>query len=149
MMNVTRYEPWQALTQWNRELGRVFFRTSLNGDRPVTKAQIDDWVPAVDIQEEADNYVIYADIPGVDPKDIEITMEKGVLSIQGQRKDETKASYENYQRVERVQGSFSRRFNLPEQVDTESISATGKHGVLEIIIPKLKLEPPRKINVQS
>jgi len=149
MMNVTRYEPWHALTQLNRELGRAFFRTPLNGDRPVAKAKIEDWVPAVDIQEAADNYVIHADIPGVDPKDIEITMEKGVLSIQGQRKDETKVSHENYQRVERVQGLFSRRFNLPEQVDTESISATGKNGVLEVIIPKLKAEPPRKINVQS
>ncbi len=149
MMNVTRYEPWYALTQLNRELGRVFFRTPLNGDRPVTKAQVDDWLPAVDIQEEADNYVIHADIPGVDPKDIEITMEKGVLSIQGQRKDEAKESHENFQRVERVQGSFSRRFNLPEQVDIASISATGKNGVLEVIIPKLKAELPRKINVQS
>jgi len=149
MMNVTRYEPWHALTQLNRELGRAFFRAPLNGDRQVAKAQVDNWVPAVDIQEEADKYVIHADIPGVDPKDIEITMEKGVLSIQGQRKEETKASHENYQRVERVQGAFSRRFNLPEQVDIESISATGKHGVLEVTIPKLKAEQPRKINVQS
>lgn len=105
------------------------------------------WIPLVDIKEEADKFVIHADIPGVDPKDIDITMEKGILTIKGERETAKEDERQNYKRVERTKGTFYRRFTLPDSVDAEKITATGKHGVLEVIIPKLPVVQPRRINI--
>lgn len=105
------------------------------------------WMPRVDIKEDPDRFLIQADIPGVDPKDIEIHMEKGVLTIKGERDSETKEEGDTYSRTERQRGSFHRRFALPESADQDAIAATGKHGVLEISIPKRPAETPRRIEV--
>ncbi|MCB1612667.1 MAG: Hsp20/alpha crystallin family protein, partial [Xanthomonadales bacterium] len=105
------------------------------------------WAPHVDIKEEPGRFVIQADIPGVDPKDIEVHMEKGILSIKGERKHEAKQENEKYTRVERSHGVFYRRFALPDSADAEGISANGKHGVLEIIIPKRPETTPRRIAI--
>lgn len=105
------------------------------------------WSPAVDIKEENECYVIKADIPGVDPKDIEVTFDNGVLSIYGERKLENEEEKDGYKRVERAYGSFSRQFTLPDSVQTEQINAKGKNGVLEIIIPKAEKAKPKKITV--
>jgi HSP20 family protein len=103
----------------------------------------------VDICEEDKRFVIEADIPGVDPRDIEINMDKGVLSIRGERKSERKVEEGNYTRVERSRGVFHRRFALPDSADPQGISAKGKHGVLEISIPKRPETTPRKIEIQT
>src|SRR5512144_1894305 len=103
-----------------------------------------DWVPAVDIKEEGNVYILQADLPGIDPKDIEITLEKGVLTLKGQRAAETKEETEKYRRVERVRGTFLRRFSLPETVETEKVSAKYPNGVLEVIVPKGAATQPRK-----
>jgi HSP20 family protein len=102
----------------------------------------------VDIREEDKRFVIEADIPGVDPKDIEVHMDKGILSIRGERKSEHTVNEGNYTRVERSRGLFHRRFALPDSADPEGISATGKHGVLEISIPKRPETTPRKIEIK-
>lgn len=107
------------------------------------------WQPRVDIKEEPKRFVIAADIPGVDPKDIEIHMEKGVLTIKGERNAETKTEDGKFTRVERVHGSFYRRFALPDTADAEQIRATGKHGVLEIVIPKKAEAAPRRITIND
>ena len=106
------------------------------------------WMPAVDIQEEGDRFVLHADIPGVDPKDIEITMENGVLTIRGERTLQNEEEQKNFKRIERVHGSFYRRFTLPDTANPEKISASGKHGVLEIVIPKRPIAQPRRISVE-
>jgi HSP20 family protein len=106
------------------------------------------WAPRVDIKEEPQRFVIQADIPGVDPKDIEIHMDKGILSIKGERKIESSASSDEYSRVERAHGMFYRRFALPDSANPEGITASGKHGVLEISIPKKPETTPRRIEVQ-
>jgi len=105
------------------------------------------WTPAVDIKEEPERFVIHADIPGVAPEDIEITMDNGVLSIKGERAYEHKEERKDYKRMERVRGTFYRRFSLPDTADAEKIAATGKNGVLEIVIPKHPVAQPRKIEV--
>jgi HSP20 family protein len=92
--------------------------------------------------------VILADIPGVDPKDIEVSMDKGILSIKGERNAENKEQARKYTRVERSWGSFYRRFALPDSADADGISASGKHGVLEISIPKKAETTPRKIEIK-
>ena len=93
--------------------------------------------------------MIAADIPGVDPKDIEIHMERGVLTIKGERNAESKTEEANFTRVERTHGSFYRRFALPDTADADKISAHGAHGVLEIVIPKKPETTPRRISINS
>ena len=143
-MAITRYEPWSLLNQLQREL-------LSSQDEKTTEGSIAtaEWAPAVDIKEEADKFVIYADIPGVKPDAIEVSMEAGVLTVKGQKESETKTEKEGYKRVERTSGSFYRRFSLPDSADGEAINAKCKHGVLEIIIPKREAIKPKRINVTS
>ena len=137
-MQLIRYQPWGAFDLMDRLAAR----------RAGHYSQEADWTPSVDIKEEAERFVIHADVPGVDPKDIEISMEDGVLSLSGERKTETRTEQDGWKRVERHSGKFLRRFTLPEGTDAENISAQGSHGVLEIIIPKIAKVAPRKIAIK-
>ena len=101
----------------------------------------------MDIKEEKDRFVLKADVPGVDPTKIEVTMEAGVLTIQGERMLDDPQDRDEYKRMERRYGTFYRRFSLPDTADAEKISATGKNGVLEVAIPKKEKAQPRKITV--
>jgi HSP20 family protein len=139
-MALTRYEPWGLLSQLQRELDRNVAEGS---------TATAEWSPAVDIKEDADKFVIHADIPGVKPEEIDINMENGVLTIKGEKKSESKTEKEGYKRVERTYGSFYRRFSLPDTANAEAISASSKHGVLEIVIPKREAVLPKKINVKA
>jgi HSP20 family protein len=148
-MSLVRYEPWGLLNQLHGEIDRLFdTRLPRYGDDRDQLAT-SDWVPAVDIREENDRYVIHADVPGVKPEDIEVHMENGVLSITGKRDTESSEEREGYKRVERVQGSFFRRFSLPDTADAEAISAKSRDGVLEIAIPKQAKVMPKRIKVES
>ena len=148
-MSLVRYEPWNLLNQWPADISRLFDprmrRISEDGDQLATS----DWTPAVDIREEENRYVIHADVPGVNPEDIEVNMEDGVLTIQGQRQTKSVEEREGYKRVECVRGSFSRRFSMPDTADAEGISAKSKNGVLEIVIPKQTKVLPKRIKVES
>lgn len=145
-MSMVRYDPWSMLDQFRRELDRMYESDSSEGGRV---ASTSDWVPAVDIKEDAECFVITADIPGVDPKDIELHAENGMLTIKGERDVEKKEEREGYKRIERSHGSFFRRFTLPDTADTDKIAAKGKNGVLEIRIPKQEKLQPRKISVEG
>lgn len=148
-MSVVRYEPWGLLNQLHGEIDRLFdTRLQKYGDERNHLAA-SDWVPAVDIREEQERYVIHADVPGVKPEEIEIHMEDGVLSISGQRESETKDEREGYKRVERVRGNFFRRFSLPDTADADGISARSANGVLEIVIPKQAKVMPKRIKVEG
>ncbi len=151
-MTLIRYEPWNLLDRLQREfnLQNVFepYDREITGDDS-SDVVTSRWRPAVDIKEEKDRFVIYADLPGVDPKDIEITMDQGVLTLKGERSEETKEEREGYKRVERVSGSFYRRFSLPDTADFDHIEAKGKNGVLEITLPKHEKVQARKITVKS
>lgn len=151
-MALVRYEPWNLLDKFQEELGRVglfdqFRREAIDGDS--SNVVTSHWRPSVDIREEVDRFVIEADLPGIDPKDIEITMEQGILTIKGERASEKEETHEGYRRVERVRGTFYRRFSLPDSADADHIEAKGKNGVLEIVLPKLEKGQPRKIAVKS
>ena len=138
-MTVVRYEPWGLLNRLRRELDQGFD----------TVAREASFTPPVDIHEEAAQFVVRADLPGVKPADIEITAEKGVLSLRGSRNFEQKQDDGHYSRVERVSGKFVRTFTLPENVQTDAIKAQFKDGVLELTIPKVAKPEPRKIEVQA
>jgi len=108
-----------------------------------------DWFPAVDIREEADSYVLTADLPGGSPDDIDVTMERGMLTIQGQRAHETRPDEQGYTRHERATGRFVRRFTLPDTANGDDITAVTRNGVLELKIPKHATLQPRKIEVAA
>ena len=138
-MTVVRYEPWTLLNRLRRELDQSFETASRDAS----------WAPAVDIHEEARQFVVRADLPGVKPADIEITAEKGVLSLRGARNFEQQNDAGHYSRVERVSGKFVRTFTLPDNVQTDAIQAQFKDGVLELTIPKVAKVEPRRIEVQA
>jgi HSP20 family protein len=148
-MSITRYSPWISHSGLQDEIKQVlekFFPDSETDQSNVVTSQ---WVPRVDIREEAQRFVILADIPGVDPKDIEIHMDKGILTIKGERKSETREQTERYSRVERAHGVFYRRFSLPDSANPDGITASGQHGVLEVSIPKRPETTPRRISVTA
>ena len=146
-MYMTSYEPWKMLDQFRRDLDKMF---SYSGEQSTEDSTIATctWVPAVDIKENAQQFLIEADIPGVDPKDVEISMGNGLLTIKGERQSESRHENKEYKRVERTYGSFYRRFSLPDTADPEKVTARGKDSVLQITIPKRELAQPRKITVQ-
>jgi len=146
-MNIIKRDPYNALTQFQDEIQKLLGGRLSPFTTDESSVLTSDWSPAVDIKEKDDRFVILADIPGVDPKDIDVTMEQGVLTIKGERETETKEEKENYRRVERTHGSFYRRFSLPDTADAESISAVSKDGVLEITLNKKEAGKPRKIKV--
>jgi len=138
-MTVVRYEPWALLNRLHRELDQTFD----------TVAREATWSPAVDVHEETEKFVVHADLPGVKPADIEITTDKGVLTLRGTRNFEQKQDDGRYSRVERVSGKFTRSFTLPENVQADAIKASFKDGVLELTIPKIAKVEPRRIEVQA
>jgi HSP20 family protein len=140
-MNITRYEPWKWLNQIQRELDREF------GEYGMESSAVAEWVPAFDIKEETERYLLVADLPGVNPDQMEITMENGVLTVTGQRSTEARTEGQGYKRIERVHGSFHRRFALPDSADGENILAKFMNGVLEISIPKKTAALAKKIPV--
>ncbi|MEZ5593599.1 MAG: Hsp20/alpha crystallin family protein [Gammaproteobacteria bacterium] len=150
-MNIVRHDPWSVFDRFNREFNALLqsrpgAQDNAQDDSSIVTSR---WVPAVDIKEDADKFVLIADIPGVDPKDIEITMNRSVLTIKGERHDEKRDEADGYTRLERTSGLFYRRFSLPDSADDTRISAKGEHGVLTITIPKKEQAQPRRIAVEA
>lgn len=144
-MTLVRYQqPWALHRELLQEVNRLFDRAGEND--PSTGATAD-WSPAVDIDEYSDRFVLRADVPGIDPASIEVTLEKGVLTLSGAREQSVEQTGVERRRIERAAGRFHRRFTLPDTVDSESVSASNKHGVLEVVIPKRPQVQPRKIAV--
>ncbi len=144
---LVRYDPWSLVDRLQGDLDRLAGQRARYVDDETAGATTD-WVPAVDIKEEDARFLIEADVPGVKPDDIEITMEDGILTLRGRREAESRTEREGYRRVERVTGRFFRRFTLPDTADAEAIEAKFNNGVLEVSIPKLPKVQPRRINVQ-
>jgi HSP20 family protein len=148
-MNIVRYRQWPNQGALQEEIKSVFDRFFEQGDRDESSVVTSQWVPRVDIKEENDRFVIYADLPGIDPDRIEVQMDKGILSIKGERSSESTTQTERFARVERRYGSFHRRFALPDSADANGIVASGRNGVLEISIPKKPESAPRRIQVEK
>ena len=148
-MSLMRYQQvWPAQARAQDEFKQLFERFFNAGDNADESAVVtSQWVPRVDIREEADRFLILADLPGIDPAEVEVLMDKGILSIKGERKQEADASSNRFSRIERRYGSFHRRFALPDTADAEGITAHGRNGVLEIAIPKRAEASPRRIQV--
>ena len=148
-MATMRYQPWTVVSQLQDEINRVF--GNLN-DAESSSATAE-WMPAVDVREFADRFELLIDLPGVDPQAVEITLDNGVLTLSGERREERQTSTESenalqQERRERRQGRFYRRFILPDTADAENVNATGRNGVLEISIRKHAKAQPRRISVK-
>lgn len=138
MVTVTQ-TPWTFINRLNRDLDGLLAA----GSTPSA------FVPPVDVREEADRFVVEADLPGIAPSAIEITAEKGVLTIKGERKSEARSATAGYERIERVAGQFTRRFTLPENAVPQQIKARFNHGVLEVSIPKQPEIAAHRITVEA
>ena len=143
---LVHWNPWRDLSQLERDVlsyfGRNNGRAAPSGDAEKPAS----WAPPVDIFEDETRFVIVADIPGVEEKDLDIRLEKDVLVVKGERKVEGGAGYT---RTERVRGGFARRFTLPPTVDDEKVSAELKAGVLTLTLPKKDAARPRQIKVTA
>lgn len=150
-MNLVNYEPGRVLDNLRREVNSAFGQELGNwlGVEGAQNLAAGRWTPAVDIREETDRCVLTADLPGIDPKDVEVTMESGGLTIRGERRQEHKDEGDEYRRVERQYGVFYRHFSLPVEVEPDNISAQSKNGTLEITIPKSEKQKPKRITVKS
>jgi HSP20 family protein len=144
MTTIARFEPVRGFATLQDQVNRLFsesFRTHSE------ESALTAWAPAVDIYETPNELVVKADLPDVNEKDIDIRIENNLLTIRGERKVEKSVSEENFLRVERTYGSFSRSFSLPNTVNAEAIGADYKNGVLTVTLPKREESKPRQIKV--
>lgn len=153
-MNLGRHGIWNT-GNWsggNRlpdEIRQAFDRFLQPEDNDASGVVTSQWAPRVDIREDEQRFVILADIPGVDPAQIEVSMDKGILTIKGEREAGSAEQGSKFTRIERARGGFHRRFALPDSADAEGITANGKFGVLEIVIPKKAQATPRRITINA
>ncbi len=144
MRTMTRWEPFRGAAALQDQINR-FFGDVL--ERKGEESNLTAWAPAVDIYETEHELVVKADLPDIDPKDLDIRVENNILTIRGERKFEKKVSEDNYLRVERAYGSFSRSFSLANTVNVEAIRADYQNGVLTLSIPKREEAKPKQIKV--
>jgi len=143
-MTIVRWEPMRELTSLQSEMNRLFNTVF---DSPQSNGGLRRWVPAMDLVETADAFVLRADLPGMSEQDVKIEVEDNVLSVSGERKAEHEARGEGFYRMERAFGTFSRSLTLPKGVNADAVAASFDRGVLEVHIPKPEQAKPRRISI--
>jgi HSP20 family protein len=147
-MTITRWDPLKDMLGLQERMNRLF-EDSLSRSRGLEEdLALGTWVPAVDIYEEPERIVLRADLPGIKPENVDIRVESNTLTLSGERRLERDVKRDNYHRVERQYGAFTRSFTLPGTVDAEKIRAEHRDGVLEISLPKREESRPKQIKVQ-
>jgi len=146
-MNVVFHEPWRLVNRLHRDLDHLLNVPA--GAAGEDANSLGAWIPAMDILEQEKQWALHADLPGVDPGSIDVTLEQGVLTIRGRRTLSKRDEEHGFRRVERVSGEFFRRFSLPDTADSDSVKASHANGVLEVIIPKQPQVMPRRISVEA
>src|SRR5438445_12965391 len=144
MRTLARWEPFRGATSLQDHVNRLF---NDGFERRGEESSLTAWAPAVDIYETEHELVVKADLPEIDPKDLDIRVENNVLTIRGERKFEKKVNEDNYLRVERAYGTFSRSFTLANSVNADAIKAEYQNGVLALTIPKREEAKPKQIKV--
>ena len=146
-MAVVRWEPFRDLLTLQDRMNRMFDESYRGRTSDEDWALGGSWAPAVDIYEHEGNIVLTAELPGVDPREVDIRVENNVLTLRGERRWSDEIKRESYHRVERAYGSFTRSFTLPNVVDTEKIKADYKDGMLKLILPKKEEAKPKQISI--
>src|SRR5215467_7236031 len=147
-MAISRWDPFRDLNVLQDRMNRLF-NDAGRGWRTDEPAATTTWSPAVDIFETENEIVVKAEVPGVDRKDISLNLESNVLTLKGERKFEKETKEENYHRIERAYGGFSRAFSIPATVDEEKIRADYQDGILRIALPKKKQVRPKQIRIDG
>ncbi|MGQ0811758.1 MAG: Hsp20/alpha crystallin family protein [Nitrospiraceae bacterium] len=147
-MNLVRWDPFRELEDVSERLNRVFRRPAAQRSNGKEMMTVADWTPSVDISENEAEYLIKAELPEVKKEDVKITLEDGVLTIHGERRQEKEEKGKKYHRVERSYGSFIRSFMLPDQVEGVEVKAEFKDGVLNLHLPKSEKAKPKSIEVK-
>ena len=149
-MAIVRWEPFRDVISNQRDFER-FFREAFSPAASEGELSTRTWAPPVDIYENGDNLVLKAELPGINPDDVEIRVEDNTLYLKGERKFEKEVKEQNYHRVERSYGTFTRTFSLPNSIDSDKVAANFKDGVLTLTMPKKEEAKPKtiKINVSK
>jgi len=147
-MSLVRWDPFRELEEVSDRLNRMFARPATRTTSGKETMIVADWTPSVDISETEGEYQIKAEIPDVKKEDVKVTVEDGVLTIQGERKHEKEEKGKKYHRIERSYGSFVRTFSLPDVIDEEKVKAEFKEGVLNLSLPKSEKAKPKAIDVK-
>ena len=147
-MTLVRWDPFRELEEVSDRLNRMFARPAAPPTNGKETMIVADWAPSVDISETDGEYQIKAEIPDVKKEDVKVTLEDGVLTIQGERKHEKEEKGKKFHRIERSYGSFVRTFSLPDVIDEEKVKAEFKDGVLNLHLPKSEKAKPKAIEVK-
>lgn len=148
-MAIVRWEPFRDLVSLQGRMNRLFDESFRGLGRGGTEEDWTQgaWSPAVDIYEKDGNIVLKAELPGIEPKDVDVRVENNILTLKGERRADQEVQQESYQRVERSYGAFTRSFTLPSVVDTDKIKAEFKDGVLRLTLPKKEEAKPKQISI--
>lgn len=146
-MNLVKWDPFKELEDVSTRLNRLFGRSTLPVESDREMLAVADWMPSVDISETDSAYLVKAEIPGVKKEDVKVTIEDGMLTIQGERKQEKEEKGKKYHRIERSYGSFTRSFRVPDDADESAVKAEFKDGMLNITLNKSKKSRSNAVNV--
>ncbi|MEW6398208.1 MAG: Hsp20/alpha crystallin family protein [Bacillota bacterium] len=146
-MSLMRWDPFRDLVEIQRNLEDLFRRTFSAWDQPLAPVRATGWAPALDVIQKEGELLIRAELPGVDPEQVEVTVEDNRLTIRGERKEQVEVEKESWLRRELRYGSFERCLTLPAEADTEKIKAAYRNGVLEITVPYQPAAKPRRLTV--
>lgn len=148
-MAIVRWDPFDAFLGLQEDLNRLFRRGWLRSPEfGSILGETGTWAPAIDVYETSDALVVEAELPGVDPKDVEVSIDEDMLTIKGERKLEKEIKEENYLRVERAYGKFQRSMRLPSEVDVDKIKASYENGVLKVNVPKVEPRKPKTVQIE-
>ncbi len=148
-MAIVRWDPFDAFLGLQEDLNRLFRKGWLRSPEfGSIFSETGTWAPAIDVYETNDSVVIEAELPGVDPKDVDVSVDEDTLTIKGERKLEKEIKEENYLRVERAYGKFQRSMRLPAEVDVDKIKASYENGVLKINVPKVEPRKPKTVQIE-
>lgn len=147
-MSIVRWDPFQELSEMSNRLNRLFNRTNVQAPNEGAELTTFDWAPTVDIVETAEDFQVKAELPEVKKEDVKVSIDDGVLRIEGERKQEKEEKGRKFHRIERSYGSFMRSFTLPDNVDETKMRAEYKDGLLNVRLPKTEKAKPRSIEVK-
>lgn len=148
MTRIVRWDPFKEMATLQDRMGRLLDEAWGRPRRGEEDFITGSWLPAVDVREDKDNLEIMAELPGMEPKDVDVAVENGILTIKGARQFEKAAEGETYHRVERSYGAFERSFTLPSNVEPDKIKAVYRNGVLQLTLPKREEAKPKSISIK-
>ncbi|MET0515590.1 MAG: Hsp20/alpha crystallin family protein [Nitrospiraceae bacterium] len=147
-MTLVTWDPFRELEEMSSQINRLFVRPAVWQTQSKESMTVADWTPTVDISETEGEYLLKAELPEVKKEDVKITVEDGVLTIQGERRRETEEKAKKFHRIERSYGRFVRTFTLPDSVDEAGVKAVYTDGVLNLRLPKSEKAKPKQIEVK-